>query len=108
MSPPEFVTQSGRDYFQLRKEAMSERSFEQVLEEIPLHKQSAEKMLVGLKVLPIPADNGNTLSWDDVLIYPTLRNLTMVKGLAMPPHVSHYVESVAALTGTYTYYDSAL
>ncbi|WP_371106367.1 hypothetical protein [Pseudomonas sp. HPB0071] len=26
----------------------------------------------------------------------------------MPPHVSHYVESVAALTGAYTYYDSAL
>ncbi|ENA36454.1 hypothetical protein HMPREF1487_04611 [Pseudomonas sp. HPB0071] len=53
---------------------MIERSFEQVLEEIPLHKQSAEKTLVGLKVLPIPADNGNTLSWDDVLIYPTLPN----------------------------------
>lgn len=87
---------------------MIERSFEQDLEEIPLRKQSAEKMLVELKVLPIPADNGNTLSWDDVLIYLTLRNLTMVKGLAMPPHVSHYVESVALLTGTHTYYDKAI
>ncbi|MFV1942716.1 hypothetical protein VPH49_18040 [Pseudomonas luteola] len=108
IGPPEFATQSEREYFQLCKEKMTECSFEQDLEEIPLHKQSAEKMLVGLKVLPIPADNGNTLSWDDILIYPTLRNLTVVKGLAMPSHVSHYVESVAALTGAYTYYDSAL
>ncbi|MFC6477318.1 hypothetical protein ACFQDN_13365 [Pseudomonas asuensis] len=105
---PEFATQSARDYFRVRKEKMIERLFEQALGETLLHKKAVEKMLAGLKVLPLPADNGNTLSWDDVLIYPTLRNLTMVKGLVIPAHVSHYIQAIAALTGTHTYYDRAI
>ena len=72
------------------------------------HKATVEVMLATLPPIDPPSAHGDTLSWDDVLLYPGLRNLSMVKDLAFPPAVRAYVEEVAHLTETGTYFDRAL
>ena len=37
----------------------------------------------------------DVLSMEDILIFPTLRNLTVVKGVKFPPKIQHYVETMA-------------
>lgn len=107
LDQPEFATQSARDYFQRKKEAIIQRSFTQALEETAEHQAVVEKMLGELQALPNPAAHNQTLGLDDVLLYPTLRNLTMVKGLHFPDRVHSYILAIAALTKTQTYFDRA-
>lgn len=104
---PEFATASARDYFQAKKEQLIQRSFAQALAETAEHKAAVEAMLAGLPALPLPSEHGGTLGWDDVLLYPGLRNLSMVRNLAFPPAVRAYIEEVARLTATTTYFDRA-
>ena len=104
---PEFATASARDYFQAKKEQLIQRSFAQALAETAEHKAAVEAMLAGLPALPLPSEHGGTLGWDDVLLYPGLRNLSMVRDLAFPPAVRAYIEEVARLTATTTYFDRA-
>lgn len=105
---PEFATQSAKDYFRNKKEKTIERTFEQAMEETPEHKAAVEKMLASLPELPDNAQKDSTLSWDDVLIYPALRNLTIVKGLNFSRPVLRYIESVKRITRTQTYFDRAV
>lgn len=105
---PEFATQSARDYFQAKKEQIIQRPFAQAREETAEHRAVIEGMLASLPPLDLPSAHGNTLGWDDVLLYPGLRNLSMVKGLAFPPAVRAYVEEVARITATQTYFERAV
>jgi glutaredoxin 2 len=105
---PEFATQAARDYFQAKKEQIIQRPFAQALAETSEHKAVVEAMLASLPPLDLPSTHGDTLSWDDVLLYPGLRNLSMVEGLAFPPEVRAYVEEVARLTETATYFCRAI
>jgi len=75
---PEFATQAARDYFQSRKEPMIQRPFTQALEETLQHKAAVERMLATLPPLERPSAHGGHLGWDDLLLYPTLRNLSML------------------------------
>ena len=105
---PEFATQAARDYFQAKKEQIIQRPFAQALAETAEHQAVVEAMLASLPPLDLPSAHGNTLGWDDVLLYPGLRNLSMVKGLALPPAVRAYIEEVARLTDTATYFSRAI
>ena len=105
---PEFAMQSARDYFQKKKEKTIEKSFAQAIQETPEHKAAVEEMLATLPELPGTAQNKGVLSWDDVLVYPWLRNLTIVKGLHFPEAVLDYMESVKCITNTHTYFDKAV
>ncbi|MGL4667039.1 MAG: glutaredoxin 2 [Saezia sp.] len=105
---PEFATQSAKDYFQQNKEELIERTFQQAMQETPEHKAAVEKMLATLPPLPNSAQKNNMLGWDDVLIYPILRNLTAVKNLVFPQQVLDYMESVKRITNTHTYFDRAI
>lgn len=105
---PEFATQSAKNYFQQKKEKTLGHSFQQAMQETSQHKAATEKMLASMPVLPANAQQDNTLSWDDVLIYPLLRNLTLVKGLDFPEAVLNYIENVKRITQTHTYFDIAI
>lgn len=105
---PEFATQSAKDYFQHKKEKALGFSFEQAMQETATHKAAVEKMLMTLLPLPDHATKDGVLGWDDVFIYPTLRNLTMVKGLHFPEPVLNYIEAVKRITHTHTYFDRAI
>lgn len=104
---PEFATQSAKDYFQHKKEKSIKRSFKQALLETQEHKLAVETVLASLPALPYPSQNANTLGWDDILIYPILRNLTLVNELHFPASVLQYIEEVSQLTQTHTYFDRA-
>lgn len=104
---PEFATQSAKDYFQYKKEKSINRSFEQALQETQEHKELVENMLGNLPSLPTPSQNANTLGWDDIMIYPMLRNLTLVKDLQFPATVLKYIEEISQITQTHTYFDRA-
>ena len=103
---PEFATQSAKDYFRAKKEATIQRTFEQAMQETEQHKTAIEKMFATLPQLPSHEDG--CLNWDDVLIYPMLRNLTMVKGLHFPQPVLDYINNVSQMTKTHTYFDRAI
>lgn len=101
---PEFTTQSARDYFQHKKEKMIEMSFAQAMQVTDKHIDIVNAILAQLPNLPIT----HRLSMDDVLIYPALRNLSMVKGLVFPTHIKRYIEHIAGLTATQSYFNKAL
>lgn len=105
---PEFATQAARDYFRAKKELIIQRSFEQAMSETTEHRAAVEAMLASLPALALPSAHGGTLGWDDVLLYPGLRNLSMVKDLAVPRAVRAYIDEVAQLTDTSTYFDRAI
>lgn len=105
---PEFETRSARDYFRRKKEALLGCTFEQALEDTGLHKTEVENMLARLPTMVRPADHGQQLGWDDVMIYPVLRNLTMVYGLGFPEHIRDWLQEISDLTGTSLYFDRAM
>ena len=108
MGLPEFATQSAIEFYRVNKEAMIECSFEQALENTAEHKSRVEEVLSDLPELVKPSDRGGLLSWDDVMIFPMLRNLTMVKDIQMPAKVVDYINEVAALTNVELYTDRAI
>ena len=82
---PEFAAESSVAYFKGKKEAWLEASFEQLLQETPRYLAQAQEALHALNGLIAPnADyaNGTHLSMEDILVFPLLRNLSMVKGAA--------------------------
>jgi len=105
---PEFATQSAIDFYRVNKEAMIECSFEQALENSQEHKACVEQALNEIPKLVKPSDRGGLLSWDDVMIFPMLRNLTVVKDLKMPEQVVDYIHEVADLTHVELYTDRAI
>lgn len=104
----EFATEASREYFRHKKEALLGCSFEQALAETEQHKAVIEQMLSQLPSLTLPSEQGNTLSWNDVMNFPSLRGLTQVKGLAFPPRVKQWLHEVAELGGIELYFDRAI
>ncbi len=100
---PEFATDSAKAYFQAKKEKFIGMSFASAYSKSAELIAKANTMLQQLKVPELPSERANQLSWDDVLIYPALRNLTMVKGLDWPTPVNRYIQEVATLTNTHLY-----
>jgi glutaredoxin 2 len=103
-----FATEGAREYFRNAKETMLGCSFEQALADTDKHKAEIERVLAELPPLTLPSTQGNTLSWSDVLNFPPLHALTVVKGLAFPPQVRQWLEEVAELGGVELYFDRAI
>ncbi len=105
---PEFKTQSAQDYFEGKKEKIIDMPFATAMDQTQEHIEKVEHALGQLPSLSLPSDRENTLSWDDVLVYPVLRNLTMVANLTFPDSVQAYIDEVSQLTQTHTYFDKAI
>lgn len=105
-SLPEFATASAIAYFQTKKEKIIGKSFEQAMDETGKYKTIVENMLKTLP--PLPAKTAGKISWDDVMVFPFLRNLTIVKDLALPDVIKDYLTYIVDLTGINLYYDRAL
>ncbi|WP_018983814.1 glutaredoxin 2 [Salinimonas chungwhensis] len=104
---PEFSTQSARDYFKQEKEKKLSMSFATALENSEIYQASIEKTLSELPPISLPSQDDNTLAWDDLKLYPTLRNLTMIKNIRMNDNQRAYMDEVATLTNTIGYSDRA-
>lgn len=101
---PEFETQSARDYFEGKKEKMIGMSFEQATMESAQHIEVVNPILEQLPTLPINSD----LCLDDVLLFPILRNLSMVKGINFNQQTLQYMQHIATLTSSELYFSRAL
>ena len=108
---PEFAAESSVAYFKGKKEAWLEASFEQLLQETPRYLAQAQEALRVLDGLMAPnADyvNGKHLSMEDILVFPLLRNLSMVKGAAYPDNVAHYVRAMSQAAKIPLFFDRAV
>ena len=108
---PEFAAESSVAYFKGKKEAWLEASFEQLLQETPRYLAQAQEALHALNGLIAPnADyvNGKHLSMEDILVFPLLRNLSMVKGVAYPDNVAHYVRAMSQAAKIPLFFDRAV
>ena len=108
---PEFAAESSVAYFKGKKEAWLGASFEQLLQETPRYLAQAQEALHALNGLIAPnADyvNGAHLSMEDILVFPLLRNLSMVKGVAYPDNVAHYVRAMSQAAKIPLFFDRAV
>lgn len=108
---PEFAAESSVAYFKGKKEAWLEAPFEQLLQETPRYLAQAQEALHALNGLIAPnADyaNGTHLSMEDILVFPLLRNLSMVKGVAYPDNVAHYVRAMSQAAKIPLFFDRAV
>ena len=108
---PEFAAESSVAYFKGKKEAWLEASFEKLLQETPRYLAQAQEALHVLDGLIAPnADyvNGTHLSMEDILVFPLLRNLSMVKGAAYPDNVAHYVRAMSQAAKIRLFFDRAV
>lgn len=108
---PEFAAESSVAYFKAKKEAWLEASFEQLLQETPRYLAQAQEALHVLDGLIAPNAgyaNGTHLSMEDILVFPLLRNLSMVKGAAYPDNVAHYVRAMSQAAKIRLFFDRAV
>ncbi|WP_375058208.1 glutaredoxin 2 [Zobellella sp. DQSA1] len=105
---PEFARAEAIDYFTRNKSALLERSFEDALEDSPAYIAKAGQALAELDWLVPPSKRADVrLGWDDIHLFPTLRNLTMVKGLSFGPTLDAYLDEVSRLARVPLYRDMA-
>ncbi len=101
---PEFTTQAARDYFQNKKQKMIGMSFVQASEQTEQHLPAINQVLATLSVPPL----SDVLSMDDVVLFPILRNLSMVKGIVFNTDTLEYMQHVAKITESELYFDKAI
>ncbi|PIT12576.1 glutaredoxin 2 [Snodgrassella alvi] len=95
---PEFATQSAIDYFVNKKTAIY-GDFQQHLLNSQIYIKRLSADLIALSPLLI-SDCGasGTFGIEDILLFPLLRNLTMVKGVEWTAPVLDYMHSISRIT----------
>ena len=97
----DFPTASAKAYFQRKKEASLGVTFAQALADAGA---TAETVTASLHALdnafaPSPFVNGTEPGFDDVMIFPLLRTLTIARDVInFPPHIEAYLHRVAERT----------
>ena len=106
---PEFATPSAVVYFIRKKEAQIGTGIAQMLEQTPaLLAQIHDDLQTLASQIHGDTLNGSDLSMEDILIFPMLRNLTMVRGIQFPAAVQDYIVNMAQRSQINTYFDHAL
>ena len=106
---PEFATPAAVVYFILKKEASIGTGIAQMLDKTPeLLAQIHSDLQTLASQIHGDTLNGSDLSMEDILIFPMLRNLTMVRGIQFPAVVRDYIANMARRSQINTYFDRAL
>lgn len=105
---PEFETQSAVDYF-AKKKTEFVGDFQQNLAETAQYVARLQPDLEHLATL-IQSENAlnGTVSLEDILVFPMLRNLTCVRDVQFPPKVTAYLEKMSAQSGVALYFNKAI
>lgn len=107
---PEFATQSAIDYFVRKKEAQIGPFAEHLAQTeaylARIHADLAE--LDTLLPAAAPYFNGSRAGMEDIILFPVLRNLSMVSGLNYPPRLAAYLHHMAERSKVPLYSDRAL
>ena len=107
---PEFATQATMDYFVAKKEA-NVGKFSDLLAQSDAYIARANQELAQLATLLSPSSrylNGTDLSLEDIIIFPLLRNLSMVRDVDYPAIVRNYVDFMAQESQINLYFDRAI
>lgn len=106
---PEFATAEAVAYFVQKKE-QNIGSFEQNLAETHTYLERIHLALPELAALlgEQPYLNGSAPGMEDIIIFPMLRNLTLVKGIAFPAKLQAYIERLSAESKVPLYSERAL
>ncbi len=105
---PDYPTQSAIDYFVKKKEATIGK-FEEHLNNTPQYLAELHTDLAELEKLVVSTEAlAGELSMEDIIIFPVLRNLTMVRGLALPEKLLAYVNNMSKAAKVPLYFDRAL
>ncbi|PJE79038.1 Glutaredoxin 2 [invertebrate metagenome] len=106
---PEFQYQQAINWFTKNKSTMIGMSFDEAFHQSSETIERINRKFTELeKWLLLPSLRGNRLSYDDIHLFPALRNCTVIKGLVMPPVVRRYIDEVAELTDIRLFDDEAL
>ena len=104
----EYKTQSAVDYF-VKKKTEGIGDFDENFANTAQYIAQLSPDLVALdKLIISPNAVNGTLSLEDIMLFPMLRNLTCVKGLAFPSNVAKYTERMAVLSQVGLYTDRAV
>lgn len=92
---PEFATQAAVDYFTAKKEALI-GSFAENMAQTEVYLAKLAQDLAELEMLAVAPDAfAGVLGMEDILVFPLLRNLTIVRGLQLPPKTDAYVRTMS-------------
>ena len=106
---PEFATPSAVVYFIRKKEAQIGTGIAQMLEKTPeLLAQIHDDLQTLASQIHANALNGSEISMEDIIIFPMLRNLSMVRDIQFPPIVRDYIANMAERSRVNTYFDRAV
>ena len=106
---PEFATPSAVVYFIRKKEAQIGTGIAQMLDKMPeLLAQIHDDLQTLASRIHANALNGSEISMEDIIIFPMLRNLSMVRDIQFPPIVRDYIANMAERSRVNTYFDRAV
>lgn len=108
---PEFATPEAIAYFTQKKEAQLGASFATLLQESTQYVAQAEQALAQLaQWLPAqsPYFGGDEPNMEDIIIFPLLRNLSMVRDVTYPANLRDYVQKLSAISQVPLYFDCAI
>ena len=106
---PEFATPSAVVYFIRKKEAQIGTGIAQMLDKTPeLLAQIHNDLQTLASQIHANALNGSEISMEDIIIFPMLRNLSMVRDIQFPPIVRDYIANMAERSRVNTYFDRAV
>lgn len=106
---PEFATPSAVVYFIRKKEAQIGTGIAQMLDKTPeLLAQIHNDLQTLASQIHANALNGSEISMEDIIIFPMLRNLSMVRDIQFPQIVQDYIANMAARSRVNTYFDRAV
>jgi len=95
----EFATASAREYFSTKKQAYI-GSFEALrAERVTLVAQINQDLARLAEMIASPHAVNGSLSYDDIHLFPVLRNLTLVKEIEWPAPVAKLRDSLSSQTG---------
>ena len=91
----EFKTEAARNYFE-RKKSKSIGSFAQLIEQTPELVKAFQPIFNELSDYILDMIN-NSLTWEDIYLFPYVLSLTLVPGLEWAPATQQYLETKCAL-----------
>ena len=101
---PEYATQGAVQYYTEKKEQRLGASFNEVREATSTDLDKIHQAFEEINWL----GESEHLQWQDVALFPFLRNLSVVKGLTMPEQVKQYVDSLAQRCNISTFFNKAV
>lgn len=106
---PEFATESAIQYF-IDKKEKNIGNFETNLNETAQYLERLNQDLAQLETLTASGSDGigGEIGMEDILTFPILRNLTVVRGVQWPAKIADYLARMSAQSGVPLYFDRAL